>query len=115
MDFPQSNLDITYNEKENMISISELTTNIKDVSMWIDKDCVRVSNIPNNKKGENCFSIKIPSLIVTGYVDNKFITGEKMNKILSFIQNNVTYINMYFNNEFDTSIFLKNIKNNFLF
>ena len=53
MDFPQSNLDITYNEKENMISISELTTNIKDVSMWIDKDCVRVSNIPNNKKGEN--------------------------------------------------------------
>lgn len=104
------NQDISYEDKVDMISLSERTTNIKDVIIWIGKDNARVSNIPRSANGKNCFKIEFPSFKISGYVDKSFITDEKIENIIKFLKINMETINKYFDNQFCTGKFIDKLK-----
>jgi len=105
------NQDLTYKEKEDMISISVKTTGIKNVVLWLGKTNVKISNIPNNKNGKDCFTINY-DLILSGRVNKNHITNdilEKIKKYIFFIKNDVK---KYFDNNICLSDLLKKIKIN---
>ena len=115
------NQKMTSKELEEMESISYKTTRINDVVIWIgnnskfNKRIIKVSNIPNDKKGEDCFIITLNELKTFGKINKEFITDNILSKIKKFIINNLNTINKYYNVEievFDLIEIIRNENNN---
>lgn len=98
-----------------MANITQKTTGIKDVVIWIGPNPashgkrVKVSNIPNSFEAD-CFTITIPELNVIGKVNTKFITSSVMNKIKKFITTNNDLISKYSDRKLSTEDLLVGLK-----
>ena len=110
------NNTLTEDELLEMSNITENESGIKDVVIWVGPDSknhifrIKVSNIPNSLRPENCFTITIPDFKVIGEVNTKLITNEVFNKIIEFINLNIDIIKKYSDCELYTEDLFDNLK-----
>lgn len=99
-----------------MANISYKKTGIKNVVIWIGPNPayhgkrIKVSNIPNYFKPDNCFTMTIPEFKIIGEIDDKFITTEVIEQIIEFINLNIQVINSYSEYNISTEDLLDNLK-----
>ena len=96
-----------------MANITDTKTGIKNHVLWIGPNHgyrIKVSNLPNSFKPNNCFTITIPDYNVIGDINTKLITTEVFNDIIKFIELNIDLICKYSEYETSTEYLLDNIK-----
>ena len=99
-----------------MANVTEETTGIKDVVLWIGPNPksrgkrIKVSNIPNKISSSDCFTITIPNFEIIGDVNNKLIDSIKMDKIKEFITINQKLIEDYSDYKISTKDLLDSLK-----
>ena len=99
-----------------MANVTEETTGIKDVVLWIGPNPpqhgkrIKVSNIPNRISSSDCFTITIPKFEIVGDVNTKFIDSVKMDKIKEFITINQKLIEEYSDYKISTKDLLDGLK-----
>ena len=77
--------DFTDQELLEMANASEKITGIENVVIWMGPPNaphvhrIKVSNIPNSFKTEDCFVITIPDLEITGTINKSLIDKKKLN------------------------------------
>lgn len=114
-EFVDSN-SLSEDELFEMANVTEETTGIKDVVIWIGPNPnshgkrVKVSNIPGKISSSDCFTLTIPKFEIIGEVNSKFIDTPKMDKIKSFIKNNLKLIEDYSEYKISTKELLDNLK-----
>jgi len=88
-------------ELKTMDTICDLSTGIIDLILYIgtnnnyEEPIVKVSNLPNNLKGDDCFTINVKDLKITGNINKSFIHDSVLNRILKFIKKNEEVISKY--------------------
>ena len=88
-----------------MISISSRGTGIKNISIWLGpnkkykQNIIKVSNIPNNYSGKDCFALTIPDFKIIGNVNKELITPEVLENIKKFVNLNYDNIISYYKDE----------------
>jgi hypothetical protein len=108
--------NLSNQELMEMANITDETSGIQDVVIWIGPkepshgDRVKISNIPNNFNGHNCFTITIPDLKIIGEIDNSFITSKKLKKIKEFINKNMNVILQYSHFQISTKTLLDTLQ-----
>jgi len=111
----ESFLSFTEDELWEMANISDKGTGIKDVVIWVGappesyEHRIKVCNIPNQLKSNNCFILTISDFRIIGEVDTSFIDEEKLNKIIEFIKINMDTIILYSEYQTSTDVFLNNL------
>ena len=79
-------------EREEVSSVGETATGIKDVILWFGPNPpsrevkVRVSNNPNDLTGDNIFSIILPKYNTIGDINKNLITDDILSSVISYIQ-----------------------------
>ena len=97
----KSNQFISEEERDEIASVGESGTGIKDVIIWFGPNPhtrevkVRVSNNPNDLSGNNIFSIILPKYTILGDINKDFITDDILNSIISYIELNKEIIYKY--------------------
>ena len=115
-EFVDNSSDLSEDELFEMANVTEETTGIKDVVIWIGPNSnshgkrVKISNIPSRISSSNCFTLTIPKFEIIGKVNNKFIDTTKMDKIKSFVKNNLQLIEDYSEYKISTKELLDNLK-----
>jgi hypothetical protein len=115
-EFVDNSNSLSEDELFEMANVTEETTGIKDVVIWIGPNPsshgkrVKVSNIPGKISSIDCFTLTIPKFEIIGDVNNKFIDSLKMDKIRSFIENNLKLIEDYSEYKISTKELLDNLK-----
>lgn len=98
-----------------MASITQKTTGIKDVVIWIGPNPsyhgkrIKISNSPNSFNISDSFTLTIPEFEIIGNVDKKFITTEILNQIKEFININIDLISDYSNMKISTEDLIENL------
>jgi hypothetical protein len=88
-------------EKEEIASVGESATGIKDVILWFGPNPnsrevkVRVSNTPNDLSGNNIFSFILPKYNILGNINKEFITDDILSSIIKYIELNKQNIYNY--------------------
>jgi len=99
-----------------MANVTEETTGIKDVVLWIGPNPpqhskrIKVSNIPKSISSSDCFTITIPNFEIVGDVNTKLIDSVKMDKIKEFITINQKLIEEYSDYKISTKDLLDGLK-----
>jgi|688.fasta_scaffold83311_2 hypothetical protein len=99
-----------------MANVTEETTGIKDVVIWIGPNPkshgkrVKISNIPNKISSSDCFTITIPKFEIVGEMNTKFIDSIKLENIKKFISNNLSLIEDYSDYKISTKQLLDGLK-----
>ena len=99
-----------------MANVTEETTGIKDVVIWIGPNPmshgkrVKISNIPNKISSSDCFTITIPKFEIVGEMNTKFIDSIKLENIKKFISNNLSLIEDYSDYKISTKQLLDCLK-----
>jgi hypothetical protein len=99
-----------------MANVTEETTGIKDVVIWIGPNPmshgkrVKISNIPNKISSSDCFTITIPKFEIVGEMNTKFIESIKLENIKKFISNNLSLIEDYSDYKISTKQLLDGLK-----
>jgi len=99
-----------------MANVTEETTGIKDVVIWIGPNPmshgkrVKISNIPNKISSSDCFTITIPKFEIVGEMNTKFIDSIKLENIKKFILNNLSLIEDYSDYKISTKQLLDGLK-----
>lgn len=107
---------LTEDELFEMTNISQKTTGISDVIIWVGPHPkqhgmrIKVSNIPNSFDPSDCFVITIPDFQIIGNINTKLITSEKLQQIKEFITLNIDVISDYSNSKIGTEDLLEKIK-----
>jgi len=100
----ESNQNMDYNDRENMISLSKTSHGIENITIWVgpnkkyNSKIVKVSNKLNDKKGEDCFTITLSDLKILGQVDENIITSDVLLKIKNFLIKNRQEISYFYDN-----------------
>ena len=98
-----------------MANASEKITGIENVVIWMGPPPashghrIKVSNIPNSFKTEDCFIITIPDFKVIGEINKSLIDQKKFDNIIKFIQLNMDNIILYSEYKIETSDFLNKL------
>jgi hypothetical protein len=111
-------IDNSFSEDEllEMANVTEETTGIKDVVLWIGPNPqqhgkrVKVSNIPKSISSSDCFTITIPKFEIVGDVNTKLIDSVKMDKIKEFLTINQKLIEEYSDYKISTKDLLDGLK-----
>ena len=117
-DFLNEKFSTTEVDREYMSSISTISHGIENITIWIGPDpnssdkIIKVSNALNDKKGQNCFTMRISNLQTYGYINKNVITDEIMLKIKTFITKNKNVIYDFYDNY--ESYTLKNLIKNLI-
>jgi hypothetical protein len=112
--FDNSN-SLSEDELLEMANVTEETTGIKDVVIWIGPNPkshgkrVKISNIPDKISSSDCFTLTIPKFEI-GDVNTNFIDSIKMKKIKQFILNNQSLIEDYSDYKISTKQLLDGLK-----
>jgi len=99
-----------------MANVTEETTGIKDVVIWIGPNPkshgkrVKISNIPNKISSSDCFTITIPKFEIVGEMNTNFIDSIKLENIKKFISNNLSLIEDYSDYKISTKQLLDSLK-----
>ena len=99
-----------------MDNVTEETTGIKDVVIWVGPNPksqgkrVKISNIPNKISSSDCFTITIPKFEIVGEMNTKFIDSIKLENIKKFISNNLSLIEDYSDYKISTKQLLDGLK-----
>ena len=109
--------DNTLSDQEllEMANASEKITGIENVVTWMGPPPpslghrIKVSNIPNSFKTEDCFVITIPDFKVIGDINKSLIDQKKFNGIIKFIQLNMDTIISYSEYKIETADFLSKL------
>jgi hypothetical protein len=95
------NKSLSSQERDEISSVGESATGIKDLIIWFvpnphSKEVkVRVSNNPNDLTGNDIFSIILPKYNIIGDVNKDFITDDILQSIISYIEINIDNIYKY--------------------
>jgi hypothetical protein len=115
-EFIDNSNSLSEDELFEMANVTEETTGIKDVVIWIGPNPkshgkrVKVSNIPGRISSNDCFTLTIPNFEIIGNVNTKFIDSIKMEKIKEFIMNNQSIIEDYSDYKISTKQLLDGLK-----
>jgi len=107
----------TFSDQEllEMANASEKVTGIKNVVLWLGPPPashghrIKVSNIPDSFKVNDCFTITIPDFKVIGEINKSLIDEKKLNQIIQFIKINMDNIILYSEYKMDTLDFLNSL------
>jgi len=115
-EFINNSNNLSEDELFEMANVTEETTGIKDVVIWIGPNPkshgkrVKVSNIPGKISSSDCFTITLPNFEIIGNINKKFIDSIKLKEVKEFISNNLKLIEDYSDYKISTKE-LKPIKN----
>jgi len=115
-EFIDNSNNLSEDELFEMANVTEETTGIKDVVIWIGPNPkshgkrVKVSNIPGKISSNDCFTLTIPKFEIIGEVNTKFIDSIKLDKIKEFILNNRSLIEDYSDYKISTKELLDGLK-----
>jgi hypothetical protein len=115
-EFIDNSNNLSEDELFEMANVTEETTGIKDVVIWIGPNPkshgkrVKISNIPGKISSNDCFTLTIPKFEIIGDVNTKFIDSIKMEKIKKFILNNQSIIEDYSDYKISTKQLLDSLK-----
>jgi hypothetical protein len=107
---------LTEDELLEMSNITQETSGIKDVIIWIGPNPpqhgrrIKVSNKPNSFDGNDCFTITIPKFEIIGDVNKKLIDKSVMSEIIEFVKLNMDTIIEYSDRKLSTLELLKTLK-----
>ena len=109
--------DNTFSDQEllEMANASEKVTGIKNVVLWLGPPPashghrIKVSNIPDSFKVDNCFTITIPDFKIIGERNKSLIDEKKLSQIIEFIKINMDSIIAYSEYKMDTIDFLNGL------
>jgi hypothetical protein len=109
--------DVTFSDQElfEMANASEKITGIENVVLWMGPPPashghrIKVSNIPNSFKPEDCFIITIPEFKIIGKINKSLINKEKFDDIIKFVELNMKNIILYSEYKMETSDFLNKL------
>jgi hypothetical protein len=88
-------------EREEIVSVGESATCIKDVILWFGPNPdsrevkVRISNKPNDLTGNDIFSLILPEYNILGTINKEFITDDVLSSIIEYIEFNKENIYNY--------------------
>ena len=106
---------ITDEEKMTLTDISPRQTGIKDVYVWAGVNPhtydrrIKVSNVPNDFHGKDCFTMTIPDFKIIGEPNKNVVTDGIMNDIVKFVELNLQLIYDYSDEKIDTVEFFDKI------
>ena len=106
---------ITDEEKMTLTDISPRQIGIKDVFIWVGSNPhthdrrIKVSNVPNDFHGKDCFTMTIPDFKIIGEPNRKVVTAEIMSDIRKFIELNMQLIYDYSDDKMATDQFFDKI------
>ena len=92
-EFINNSNNLSEDELFEMANVTEETTGIKDVVIWIGPNPkshgkrVKVSNIPGKISSSDCFTITLPNFEIIGNINKKFIDSIKLKEVKEFISN----------------------------
>ena len=106
---------LTDEELMTMTDISPRQTGIKDVFIWVganphthDKR-IKVSNVPNDFHGKDCFTMTIPDFKIIGEPNGNVVTTDILKDIVKFVELNLQLIYDYSDEKMATDIFFDKI------
>ena len=115
-EFIDTSNSLSEDELFEMANVTEETTGIKDVVIWIGPNPashgkrVKVSNIPGKISSNDCFTLTIPKFEIIGEVNNNFIDTPKLDKIKEFLSINLQLIQDYSDYKISTKQLLDGLK-----
>ncbi len=115
-EFINNSNNLSEDELFEMANVTEETTGIKDVVIWIGPNPkshgkrVKVSNIPGKISSSDCFTITLPNFEIIGNINKKFIDSIKLKEVKEFISNNLKLIEDYSDYKISTKEFLDGLK-----
>jgi len=104
------NISMSSQEIDDMDAICKLGHGIENIVIWIgpnknyNKKIIKVSNVPNDYKGKDCFTILLPEFRIIGHINKNLITDDIIRKIKMFADKNLETINKYSNNEITSDV-----------
>lgn len=113
----KTNFSVDDSDFETMTSISKMTHGMDGVIMWLGpnkkykNNIVKISNTPNDKRGDDCFIMSLKDFKIYGNLNKSFIDDELILKIKSFLSKNMkTILDFYKNTDkYSTSKFIDNL------
>jgi hypothetical protein len=115
-EFIDNSNSLSEDELFEMANVTEETTGIKDVVIWIGPNPsshgkrVKVSNIPGKISSNDYFTLTIPKFEIIGEVNNNFIDTPKLDKIKEFLSINLQLIQDYSDYKISTKQLLDGLK-----
>lgn len=106
---------LTDEELMTMTDISPRQTGIRDVYIWVGSNPhthdrrIKVSNVPNDFHGKDCFTMTIPDFTIIGEPNRKVVTTDIMKDIVKFVELNLQLIYDYSDEKMATDIFFDKI------
>ena len=106
---------ITDEEKMTLTDISPEQIGIEDVYIWVGANPhtqdrrIKVSNIPNDFHGKDCFTMTIPDFKIIGNPNPELITDDIMKDIIKFVELNLQLIYDYSDEKMATDEFFDKI------
>ena len=85
------NLSLTEDELMEMANVTQKTTGIENVVIWIGPNplshdkIIKVSNSSNKFDGKDCFTLTIPDFKIIGTINKSVIDSKKLEKIKEFV------------------------------
>ena len=106
---------ITDEEKMTLTDISPRQIGIQNVFIWVGSNPhthdrrIKVSNVPNDFHGKDCFTMTIPDFKIIGEPNRKVVTTEIMKDIIKFVEINLQLIYDYSDEKMATDEFFDKI------
>lgn len=107
---------LTEDELLEMANITDETSGIKDVVIWIGPSPenhgkrIKVSNFPNRISSSDCFTLTIPKFEIVGNINTKHIDSNKLESIKDFVNKNYDLIEDYSDYKISTKKLLDELK-----
>ena len=109
------NLSMGEQELMEMANLDSEVTGIDNIVIWVGPNPgqhwkrIKVSNAPEKFDGEDCFVLTIPDFEVRGKVNTKLITGKVLDKIKTWVTQNIEAIEKYSEYKIPTNKFISQI------
>ena len=106
---------ITDEELMTLTDISPRQTGIENVYIWVGSNPhtydrrIKVSNVPNDFHGIDCFTMTIPAFKIIGEPNRKVVTKNIMKDIVKFVEINLQLIYDYSDEKMATDEFFDKI------
>jgi len=106
---------ITAEEKMTLTDVSPRQTGIENVYVWVGFNPhyqvrrIKVSNVPNDFHGKDCFTMTIPDFKIIGEPNRKVVTTAIMKEIIKFVELNLQLIYDYSDEKMATDEFFDKI------
>lgn len=109
------NLSMGEQELMEMANLDSEVTGIDNIVIWVGPNPgqhwkrIKVINAPGKFDGEDCFVLTIPDFEVRGKVNTKLITGKVLDKIKTWVTQNIEAIEKYSEYKIPTNKFISQI------